>query len=89
LTIAKPKPLNCIQFVIFPNRKSVDAFIQSGLAHAKLDHLQLIELNSVRPLLPHTMDRILELEKANADVRRISTQRGTPGDRSFIGNTTY
>ena len=31
-------------------RRSVDAFVQSGMQHAKLDHLQLIELNSVRPL---------------------------------------
>ena len=39
-------------------RKSVNDFVQSGLQHAKLDHLELIELNAVRPLLNHTIDHV-------------------------------
>lgn len=55
-------------------RKSVHAFIQSGLQHAKLDHLQLIELNAVRPLLPQAMDAIFRLEMANSQARRLASQ---------------
>ncbi len=46
----------------------MDAFVQSGLQHAKLDHLQLMELNSVRPLLPMTLDAAHELEMAASKV---------------------
>lgn len=58
----------------FTFRKSVHAFIQSGLQHAKLDHLQLIELNAVRPLLPQAMDAIFRLEMANSQARRLASQ---------------
>ena len=43
-------------------RKSVDAFVLSGRNHAQLDHLQLIEMNSIRPLLPKTLDQVKVLE---------------------------
>ena len=43
-------------------RKSVNDFVQSGLQHAKLDHLELIELNAVRPLLNHTIDHVARIE---------------------------
>ncbi len=48
----------------------MSAFVQSGQLHAKLDHLQLMELNSVRPLLPMTLDKANEMEAAAAKVRR-------------------
>merc|ERR1719425_171673 len=41
-------------------RKSVDQFIQGGFLQAKLNHLQLIELNNVRPLLPHAFDQFIQ-----------------------------
>jgi hypothetical protein len=31
---------------------------QGEYLHAKINHLQLIELNTVRPLLPHAFDQI-------------------------------
>ena len=39
-------------------RRSVDGFIQGSFLHSKLNFLQLIELNAVRPLLPHAFDQI-------------------------------
>jgi hypothetical protein len=32
--------------------------LQGEYLHAKINHLQLIELNTVRPLLPHAFDQI-------------------------------
>lgn len=51
-------------------RKSVDTFIQGEYLHAKINHLQLIELNTVRPLLPHAFDQINRLNAATATARR-------------------
>ncbi len=82
-------------------RKSVNALVQSGQKHAKLDHLELIELNAVRPLLPHTLDQIQRLEVATAAVaRRRAAATGTGStsqsssflsgaDRSSANNTMY
>ena len=72
-------------------RKSVDAFVRSGLQHAKLDHLELMELNAVRPMLPEAIDHLGRLEAATAGVtaRSASHQRmagnssmSAAGDRS-------
>ncbi|CAB4055709.1 GINS2 [Lepeophtheirus salmonis] len=65
-------------------RKSVDAFVRSGMLHAKLDHLHLIELNTVRPLLPATLDQINRLEMASA-----IAQYNSDSSRSFSNNTLY
>ena len=45
-------------------RSSVDAFVNSGSSHAKLDHLTVLEINSIRPLLPHALDELHRLESA-------------------------
>lgn len=69
-------------------RRSVDAFVQSGLQHAKLDHLQLIELNSVRPLLPLTLDHVYRMERANAKVAAAAA-RSQGSQNTTLGNSTF
>lgn len=66
-------------------RKSVHQFIQGGFLTAQLNHLQLIELNTVRPLLPHAFDQIDRLNLATAGARR-STQASN-SSRSFLSNS--
>merc|ERR1719319_2229721 len=68
-------------------RKSVDQFIQGGFQQAKLNYLQLIELTTVRPILPHTFDQINRLNKATAAAKRAS-QSSNNSTRSFYGNNT-
>jgi len=72
-------------------RKVVDSFVLSGSLRATLNHVQLIELNSVRPLLPHTLDQILRLEMAGLEPRRqrassslVNSSGATAGDRSML-----
>ncbi|XP_026470032.1 probable DNA replication complex GINS protein PSF2 [Ctenocephalides felis] len=43
-------------------RTSMDAFIREGGSYAKLDHLTAMEINSVRPLLPHALDQLFRLQ---------------------------
>ncbi|XP_012144613.1 DNA replication complex GINS protein PSF2-like protein [Megachile rotundata] len=50
-------------------RTSVDAFLKSEGLHAKLDHLTAMEINSVRPLLPHTLDQMLRIQSAGGLVQ--------------------
>ena len=52
------------------HRKVMDSFVQSGALRATINNVQLIELNTVRPLLPHTLDQIYRLEIAASDVAR-------------------
>ncbi|XP_046391196.1 probable DNA replication complex GINS protein PSF2 [Ischnura elegans] len=54
-------------------RASVDVFIKSGGTHARLDHLTLMELNSVRPLLPHALDQLQRLRR-NTQPRASASQ---------------
>ena len=63
----------------------ITSFTQSGELHAKLNHLQLIELNNVRPLLPHAFDQIQRLEMATAQARRV-TQSSNSSSRSFLSH---
>lgn len=45
-------------------RSSVDSFIkEQGAVYAQLDYLTTMEINSVRPLLPHALDFIDRLKK--------------------------
>lgn len=37
-------------------RTSMDALMKSGGSYGRLDHLTLMEINSVKPLLPSAMD---------------------------------
>jgi hypothetical protein len=72
-------------------RKIVDSFVQSGSMRATLDHVQLIELNSIRPLLPQTLDHIHRLEMNGSELRNRSQtsqlQNNTTADRSLLSNT--
>ncbi|XP_016766826.1 DNA replication complex GINS protein PSF2 isoform X1 [Apis mellifera] len=43
-------------------RTSIDAFLKSDGMHAKLDHLTAMEINSVRPLLPHALDQMMRIQ---------------------------
>ena len=47
-------------------RSSVDVFLKGGHAHAQLDHLTLMEINTVRPFLPHALDQIFRLKQVCA-----------------------
>lgn len=66
-------------------RRSVDGFIQGGFLHSKLNHLQLIELNAVRPLLPHAFDQINRYNLATSAARRANMANNT--NRSFMSNS--
>lgn len=46
-------------------RTSVDAFVKSEGVHARLDHLTAMEINSIRPLLPHALDQMLRIQSVN------------------------
>ena len=72
-------------------RKIVDSFVMSGSLRATLDHVQLIEINTIRPLLPLTLDHIHRLEMSGADARnRLQTsniQNNSTVDRSLLTNS--
>jgi len=46
-------------------RSSVDAFLKIGGSLAKVDHLTLMEINTVRPFLPHALDQLFRLRQVN------------------------
>lgn len=46
-------------------RTSMDDFIKGEGTYAKLDYLTTLEIHSVRPLLPHSLDFIARLQKVN------------------------
>lgn len=48
-------------------RTSVDAFVKSEGVHAKLDHLTAMEINGIRPLLPHALDQMLRIQSVSID----------------------
>ncbi|XP_013107647.1 probable DNA replication complex GINS protein PSF2 [Stomoxys calcitrans] len=44
-------------------RTSIDAFIKGEGTYAKLDNLTLLEMHSVRPILPHSLDHIARYQR--------------------------
>lgn len=52
-------------------RTSIDAFLKSDGMHAKLDHLTAMEINSVRPLLPHALDQIMRIQTVSIFHKKI------------------
>lgn len=44
-------------------RTSVDTLIKVGGTHAALDNLTSIEINAIRPLLPHALDQLYRIKK--------------------------
>lgn len=51
-------------------RSSVDAFLKSGGTHAELNHLTLMEINTVRPFLPHALDQLFRFRQASLSTKR-------------------
>ncbi|XP_013779274.1 DNA replication complex GINS protein PSF2-like [Limulus polyphemus] len=47
-------------------RSSIDAFIKGEETHAKLDHLTLMEINTVRPLLTNTLNKLYQLRQVSS-----------------------
>lgn len=72
-------------------RKIVDSFVLSGSLRATLNHVQLIEINSVRPLLPETINHIHRLEMAGSEASRAraQSQTNTTADRSMLSHSLY
>ncbi|XP_028168018.1 probable DNA replication complex GINS protein PSF2 [Ostrinia furnacalis] len=58
-------------------RTSMDALMKSGGSYGRLDHLTLMEINSVKPLLPSAMD----------DLYRIKTTSKRPATASLNTST--
>lgn len=53
-------------------RTSVDAFVKSEGVHARLDHLTAMEINGIRPLLPHALDQMLRIQSVSIGFQNIS-----------------
>ncbi|XP_050524803.1 DNA replication complex GINS protein PSF2 [Daktulosphaira vitifoliae] len=67
-------------------RSSVDMFIKDGRVQASLNHLTPMEINSVRPVFPDTLDALMTLhEHINSNDDRESSQstRATPSTSSL------
>lgn len=48
-------------------RSSVDLFIKEGRVQASLNHLTPLEINSVRPVFPDTLDALMTLHDVSCD----------------------
>ncbi|XP_034840159.1 probable DNA replication complex GINS protein PSF2 [Maniola hyperantus] len=44
-------------------RTSMDALMKSGGSYGRLDHLTMMEINSVKPILPAAMDELYRIKK--------------------------
>ncbi|CAH2244232.1 probable DNA replication complex GINS protein PSF2 [Pararge aegeria] len=51
-------------------RTSMDALMKSGGSYGRLDHLTMMEINSVKPLLPQAMDELHRM--------KMMTRKSTP-----------
>uniref|UniRef100_A0A1A9WDL8 DNA replication complex GINS protein PSF2 n=1 Tax=Glossina brevipalpis TaxID=37001 RepID=A0A1A9WDL8_9MUSC len=51
-------------------RTSIDAFIKGEGTYAKLDNLTLLEIHSVRPILPHSLDHIARYQRTASTTQR-------------------
>lgn len=64
-------------------RTSIDAFIKGEGTYAKLDNLTLLEIHSVRPILPYSLDHIARYQRmATASQRDTSMLSTTVGGSS-------
>lgn len=50
--------------------------------HAKLDHLTAMEINSVRPLLPHALDQMMRIQTITKSTQ---LQQHLNKDRPLLG----
>ncbi len=69
-------------------RRIVDSFVQSGSLRATLNNVHAIELNQIRPLLPHTLDQIARLEMAASEVKRSTQGSQNITDRSLNASSS-
>jgi GINS complex subunit 2 len=46
-------------------RASATLLLQEGGRHARVDHLTVMEINSVRPLLPHSLHMLRRLQSVS------------------------
>lgn len=44
-------------------RSSVDALIRNNGTYAAVDYLTVMEINSIRPILPHALDQLCRMQK--------------------------
>lgn len=69
-------------------RTSMDDFIRGEGTYAKLDYLTGMEIHSVRPLLPHSLDMIARLERDSAAFATTGSVTATTGGGSMSLSTT-
>lgn len=48
-------------------RSSVDVLVKGAGTYAAVDNLTLMEINSIRPLLPHALDQLFRMRKVRQD----------------------
>lgn len=48
-------------------RTSMDALMKTGRGYGRLDHLTMMEINSVKPVLPAAMDKLLSIQLVNTN----------------------
>lgn len=66
-------------------RTSMDDFIRGEGTYAKLDYLTVMEIHSVRPLLPQSLDMIARLER---DSTTFALGSGGGNHASTMGSST-
>lgn len=57
-------------------RTSIDAFIKGEGTYAKLDNLTLLEIHSVRPILPYSLDHIARYQRMATASQRDTSMLG-------------
>ncbi|XP_017858984.1 PREDICTED: probable DNA replication complex GINS protein PSF2 [Drosophila arizonae] len=69
-------------------RTSIDAFIKGEGTYAKLDNLTLLEIHSVRPILPYSLDHIARYQRMATASQRDTSMLGlnTTGSASGTGS---
>ncbi|XP_022225750.1 probable DNA replication complex GINS protein PSF2 [Drosophila obscura] len=65
-------------------RTSIDAFIKGEGTYAKLDNLTLLEIHSVRPILPYSLDHIARYQRTATASQRDTSMLSA----SIAGSTT-
>ncbi|KAJ8967508.1 hypothetical protein NQ314_002823 [Rhamnusium bicolor] len=65
-------------------RSSVDTLVKNTGSYAGVDNLTIMEINSIRPILPHALDQIYRI-KATRKQLRIQSQ----GTTTFLSNTRH
>ncbi|KAK9873339.1 hypothetical protein WA026_022144 [Henosepilachna vigintioctopunctata] len=64
-------------------RSSVDLLIKEKSSYAAVDNLTILEINSVRPLLPHALDQIHRMKKLQGPQLGTNSSAGHTSSYSF------